>query len=173
MKVKCRKCGHKKEKDQAYLHIHVTSGGNKQNRWYCSKDCYENEQKEIFMLKQCQYFVDEVFGYVVVSNQKNKCLKELVDAGYTREQVYDCMLELKSTIIESLEYRKDIKDESQRVMYMYAIIKSKIREITTRNELSKKHKEKIRQEYEEIEYIPQDNFKSNKRKSLSDRLGGK
>ena len=31
--VKCRGCGKQVNTDNAYCHIHITSGGNKQNWW--------------------------------------------------------------------------------------------------------------------------------------------
>lgn len=131
--IKCRNCGIKKPSDEIFRIVHVTSGGNKQNRNYCSEECYMNEQKEIEMLKNCQFFVDEILGYVCVNNQKNKSLKELCDAGYSRKQVYTAMLELKQPIIEGLAFRSDIENEGQKILYMYAIIRNKIKEITDRN----------------------------------------
>lgn len=131
--LKCRRCGNKAPEDVVYRIIHTTKGGNEQKRNYCSEDCYNEEQKDIYMLKQCQYFVDEVFGYVVINNEKNKCIKEIVDANYTREQLYECMLELKETILDGLNYRQDIENESQRIRYMFAIIRSNIKKITDKN----------------------------------------
>ena len=84
------------------------------------------------MLKQCQYWVDDLFGYIVINNQKNKSIKELIDAGYTRQEVYECMKELENTIIDSLNYKK-IDDEYSKIQYVFAIIKSKIREVTLTN----------------------------------------
>lgn len=172
-KVKCKRCGKSEDIEKAYLHVHITKSGNKQNKYYCTKECYDIVQNDIYMLKQCQYFVDEVFGYTVIGNQKNKCLKELTDAGYTREEVYDCMLELKSTIIDALEYRKDIEDENQRVLYLYAIVKSKIKQITKNNKLIKKQQNE-KKKYEEDFYIEEIKIKKPKttRKGLMDIIGG-
>lgn len=136
--VKCKKCGNKQDQDKAYLYVHMTSGGNKQNRYYCNEYCYNQEQKDVFMLKQCQYFIDETLGYVCVNNAKNNNIKELVSSGYTREEIYNCMTELSHQINESLNYRQDITDEYGKIQYIFAIIKGRIREITLKNKSAKK-----------------------------------
>lgn len=130
--VKCRNCNTKQDINKAYLYMHMTKSGNKQNRYYCTEDCFNREQQDIYMLKQCQYWVDDLFGYIVINNQKNKSIKELIDAGYTRQEVYECMKELENTIIDSLNYKK-IDDEYSKIQYVFAIIKSKIREVTLAN----------------------------------------
>ena len=36
--VKCRNCNTKQDINKAYLYMHMTKGGNKQNRYYCTED---------------------------------------------------------------------------------------------------------------------------------------
>ena len=149
-KVKCKRCGQYQEVDKAYLHVHITKGGNKQNKYYCTKECYDKVQNDIYMLKQCQYWVDDLFGYVVVNNAKNTNIKQIVDAGYTRQELFECMTELKNSISESLNYRQDIEDEYQRIQYVFAIIKSKIKQVTENNRLIKVKKEIKQVELNEV-----------------------
>lgn len=167
--IKCRNCGNKKPKNEIYQIIHTTKGGKEEKRNYCNEQCYLDEQNEIYMLKQCQYFVDDVFGYVCVNNEKNKQIKEITDAGYSRQELYDCMLELKQQIQEGLGYRQDIEKEVNRIRYMFAIIKANIKEITDRNKINTKQ-----DTYCEDEYIAPiiTTKKLNTRVGLNDIFGG-
>ncbi|MGL5713491.1 MAG: hypothetical protein ACRCX2_10765 [Paraclostridium sp.] len=168
IQVKCKRCGNKNNKDKSYLHIHVTSGGNKQNRYYCNEDCYDLEQNDIYMLKQCQYFIDELFGYTVINNAKNNNIKELCSAGYTREEIYDCMKELESTLADTLNYKK-IDDEYAKIQYVFAIIKGKIREITLNNKIDNKNKYTELDSHETIQQV-EISKKKTKRVGLIDVL---
>ena len=169
--LKCKRCGIKTPEDEIYRIIHITKSGNEQKRNYCTEECYKQEQQDIYMLKQCQYFVDETLGYVCVNNAKNSNIKEICNAGYSREELFNCMLELKETILDSLNYRQDIESEYQKIQYMFAIIKSNIKKITDKGKMSKIKVSKPL--YEDIEYISEDNtIRSNKRKSLFETLGG-
>lgn len=171
--IKCRNCGNKRPKSEIYQITHITKGGKEEKRNYCSEQCYLYEQNEIKMLKQCQYFVDDIFGYVCVNNEKNKQIKEITDAGYSRQELYDCMLELKQKIQEGLGYRQDIEKEVNRIRYMFAIIKANIKEITDkkRMDIHKLNQPNINDEIGYREYI-EDKTQTNKRKSLLDRIGG-
>ncbi|MGL4801891.1 MAG: hypothetical protein ACRC18_06470 [Cetobacterium sp.] len=169
-KVKCRNCESKTPQDQAYLIVHVTKGGNEQKRYYCSEECYRKEQSEIFMLKQCQYFVDEVLGYVCINNEKNKLISEITEAGYTRKELYECMVSFKETILESLNYRQDIDKELHKIRYMFAIIKSNIKEFTDSNKQNVKEEKEV---YEEIEIVKTNTPINTGKQSLWGRLGVK
>ncbi|CZT61140.1 hypothetical protein CDFC105_104015 [Clostridioides difficile] len=57
-------------------------------------------------------------------------IKEMLDNGYTREDVYNCILEMKNQIIDALEFRKDIENEYQKLCYIFTILKNNIRDVT-------------------------------------------
>ena len=174
--IKCRRCKKLTPKNEIYQITHITKNGNEQKRNYCTEECYRLELQDVYMLKQCQYFIDSVLGYVCVNNQKNKSLKELIDAGYTREQVYDCMVEMKQKIEESLSFRSDISNEGHKILYIYTIIKNNIKEITDRNS----NKRLISKDDEFVDDISANEIIVNKkrastssRRGLLDIIGGK
>ena len=169
--IKCRRCKNKTPQESSYKIIHVTKTGNEQNRYYCSENCYREEEKEIFMLKQCQYAVDHILGYTCINNAKNTNIKEIVAAGYSREELFDCMMELKDYIMECLNYRQDIESEYQKIQYMFAIVKGQIKEITEKNKLKINNKQE--EVYEEVEIVQSTPASTNKKQSLWDKLGVK
>ena len=80
--VKCRGCGKQVNTDSAFCHIHITSSGNKQNWWYCSQEEFEEIEKEKRYLLECKYMTDDIMGYEITNNVRNKFLSELNKAGY-------------------------------------------------------------------------------------------
>lgn len=173
-RVKCDRCGKLTDRDKLHRVEYINSKGNLSKKKFCNKECYEEGQREVYYLKQCQYFVDEVFGYVVVNNQKNKEIQGIVSAGYTREELYNCMVELKDKILEGLNYRQDIEEEVNRIRYMFAIVKSNIKQITDRNRMAKQAENKY-EKIDEVEYSEYESYTptiTRKRKALIDRIGG-
>ena len=50
--VKCRICKKKIPKEMAYKVEHITSGGNKQNHYYCSREEFEEVEREKDFVKE-------------------------------------------------------------------------------------------------------------------------
>ncbi|MCC0642489.1 MULTISPECIES: hypothetical protein [unclassified Clostridioides] len=173
MNCKCNVCKKKLNTKDAYKVEHITSGGKKRNIYYCNEQEYRKEQQGIYFWKQCQLGIDSIMGYTVINNQKNKMLQEIIKSGYTREELYDCMLEKKDEIIELLNYRKDVEGEYPKLCYVFTILKGSIRDITIRN---KSVKEKIdnKNNYEELDegytLVTLNKVKTNKRKSLFEKI---
>ncbi|HBE8485776.1 TPA: hypothetical protein KQC09_002490 [Clostridioides difficile] len=178
MNCKCRFCKKKLNTNDAYKVEHITSRGNKQNRYYCNEQEYRKEQQDIYFWKQCQLGIDYIMGYTVINNQKNKMLQEIIKGGYTREELYDCIIEKKDEVIELLNYRKDIEEEYPKLCYVFTILKGSIRDITIKNKQMKYEKENERiykeveknEEYYEI--IAPKKVIYNKRQSLFDKVKG-
>ncbi|MCC0698479.1 hypothetical protein KGF42_03270 [Clostridioides sp. ZZV15-6383] len=176
MNCKCKVCKKKLNTKDAYKVEHITSGGKKRNIYYCNEHEYRKEQQDIYFWKQCQLGIDYIMGYKVISNQKNKMLQEIIKSGYTREELYDCVLEKKDEIIELLNYRKDIEEEYPKLCYVFTILKGSIRDITIRNKQIKdeKENEKMYKEVEEneeyYEAIAPKKVLSNKRQSLFEKI---
>lgn len=172
--VKCRLCGKKMPKGEAFLFVHETKTGKEQNRFYCSQDEYDKEQKEIYYWRECQYEIDNILGYPVVNNKRNKMLTEILDNGYSREELYNCIKEQSNYIAECLNYRKDIDTEFQKLCYMFTIIKGSIKDITERNKKQLKMDKNIYEiDIDEVVVpISNESKVANKRKSLFEKLGG-
>lgn len=173
--VKCDRCGKLTDRDKLHRVEYINSKGNLSKKKFCNKECYEEGQREVYYLKQCQYFVDEIFGYVVVNNQKNKEIQGITAAGYTREELYDCMVELKDKILEGLNYRQDIEEEVNRIRYMFAIVKGNIKQITDRNKKLKDNKENNSNQ-DEVDIVEEDvcipKIKKQSKNTLMDIIKG-
>lgn len=169
-KCKCKKCGKQLTTDNAYCSRRKTKSGNETKEYYCNEEEFLSVQKDKWLWKQMQLGIDYMAGYKVISNSKNKMLKELIDEGYTRKEVYDCMVEMKETIANAIRYRQDIEDEYAKLCYIFTIIKSNIRKITKRNNNDLIDKEVNGEPFVEQSMNP---VKTNKRKSLSEMLKDK
>lgn len=170
-KCKCKVCKSDLMSDMAFC-ITVTTTSKPKNVYYCNENEYRQEQSDIHFWKQCQYLTDEILGYPIVNNQRNKLLKEILGSGYTREELYDCIKEQSHYISECLGYRSDIDSEYGKLCYMFAIIKGSIRDITDRNRKENVKEEKIELAVETFEYVEQKTTRKERSNSLMDILRG-
>lgn len=170
-KCKCKICKKDLTSDKAFC-ITINTGSKPKNTYYCSEEEYRKEQSEIHFWKQCQLATDEILGYPIINNQRNKLLSEILNSGYTREELYDCIKEQSNYISECLRYRSDIDTEYGKLCYMFAIIKGSIKDITDRKKQEHKKEEMIQKAAENVEYT---NVKVRKKKqtnSIMDILRG-
>lgn len=128
--VKCRICGKQIEKEKAFLHVHYTKSGNKNNQWFCDELEYENDRKEKEYLLECKYLLDDLFNEVIVDNTRNKKLSELHKAGYSYEDIYNCINDNRHTIENALVIKRDdfnVKNGMyMKLAYVFGIIKNEI-----------------------------------------------
>ena len=172
-KCKCKVCKSNLMSDEAFC-ITINTTSKPKNIYYCNEEEYRKEQSEIYFWKQCQLITDEILGYPIINNQRNKLLSEILNSGYTREELYDCIKEQANYISECLGYRSDIDTEYGRLCYMFAIIKGSIKDITDRNRRNKHIEDIKREEVVEIveEHYEEVVISTNKRKTLLSRLKG-
>lgn len=171
-KCKCKICKSELTSDKAFC-ITITTGSKPKNVYYCNEQEYRQEQSDIHFWKQCQYVTDEILGYPIVNNHRNKMLSEIINSGYTREELYDCIKEQQHYIAECLAYRNEIESEFGKLCYMFTIIKGSIKDITDRNRRNT-HIESIQTDVVEFVEDEQEEIVSsaNKRKTLLGRLKG-
>lgn len=131
-KCKCKICKTQLTTDIAYC-ITLTTTKTPKNVYYCSEQEYRQEQSDIHFWKQCQYATDDILGYPIVNNNRNKHMSEIISHGYTREQLHECISEQSEYIKKCLGLRQDIESENHKLSYMFAIIKNSIRDITEKN----------------------------------------
>lgn len=170
-KCKCKVCKKDLMSDEAFC-ITINTTSKPKNVYYCNEEEYRKEQSDIYFWKQCQLITDEILGYPIINNQRNKLLSEILNSGYTREELYDCIKEQANYISECLKYRNDIESEYGRICYMFAIIKGSIKDITDRKKQEHKKEEMIQKAVENVEYT---NIKTRKKKqtnSIMDILRG-
>lgn len=170
-KCKCKVCKKDLMSDEAFC-ITINTTSKPKNVYYCNEEEYRKEQSDIYFWKQCQLITDEILGYPIINNQRNKLLSEILNSGYTREELYDCIKEQANYISECLGYRSDIDTEYGKLCYMFAIIKGSIKDITDRKKQKHKKEEMIQKAVENVEYT---NIKTRKKKqtnSIMDILRG-
>lgn len=162
IKVKCKGCGKQIEKENAFLHIHTTKSGNKQNMYYCSEEEYSSITEEKEYYKKCQLIIDEIFGFPIVDNTRNKKLSELHNAGYKYKVIYNCIFDNKEKIERALILkREDFKGKNEmylKLSYCFGIIKK---------EISNYSEQKINKLNQET--ISKDNFYNTKRKEKKEK----
>ena len=180
MKVTCRACGKKIEKEEAFCFVHETKTGKKQNQYYCSQEEKEFQEREKDLYKKIQYLTDEILGYPITNNARNKKIQELQQAGYSNEQIYRCIKDCKSEIEEWLTL-KDISVEYQKISYIFAIIGNKIHDFTIedkqRNDWTQ-YNQSVEQEIEDMFEESDDDIRNRlknrdkKENTISDFLKG-
>lgn len=168
--VTCQICKSKIDSDDAYKLVHVSSGGKKTNKYYCNQNEYMQKESDKFFWKQCQLGIDSILGYKCINNSKNKMLSDILESGYTREELFDCIKEQHDYINECLAYRDDIETEYAKLCYIFKILSSTIKDITNSNRLSKTTSDYNTKDIKVAEIqIPTEPIKP-KRKTLLDRL---
>ena len=98
-RCKCRICGKELNTDNAYRVQIISPSGKRNNSYYCNEEEYLNDKKEKEFYKKCQLEIDNILGYTCINNVKNKELTGLCGVGYTREQIYGCLIEYKESIL--------------------------------------------------------------------------
>lgn len=131
--VTCQICKSKIDSDDAYKLVHVSSSGKKTNKYYCNQNEYMQKESDKFFWKQCQLGIDSILGYKCINNGKNKMLSDILESGYSREELFDCIKEQHDYISECLAYRDDIETEYAKLCYIFKILSSTIKDITNSN----------------------------------------
>lgn len=168
--VTCQICKSKIDSDDAYKLVHVSSSGKKTNKYYCNQNEYMQKESDKFFWKQCQLGIDSILGYKCINNGKNKMLSDILESGYSREELFDCIKEQHDYISECLAYRDDIETEYAKLCYIFKILSSTIKDITNSNILSQVTSEYNTKDIKVAEIqIPTETVKP-KRKTLLDRL---
>lgn len=169
-KCKCQWCEKQINTDDAYrVEVNLQNGKSK-NEYFCNETHYRLREQNVWLYRKNQKLIDEILQYTCKNNAKNKMLSSLYE-DYTRKEVYDCILELKNMISDSLEFRRDIENEYGKLRYIFTIIESNIKEITERNR-SAKQIEENESKYKDNDGELQDEkpMHGNKRKSLRELL---
>lgn len=175
---KCCICKTKKDSSEMYKYMHFTKGSNKpKNKYYCSRIEFHNDLMDKKYYNKTQKLIDEIVGYVCVNNKKNTMITNLYKIGYSRKLVYECISFYEDEIIKALEYKK-IDKEYPMLCYVFAIIKSKIKDFSSSEKSTKTNKTISEERVSNIFEDTQDtnevktNAPINRRRSIKDRLRG-
>lgn len=125
-KVKCKVCGEKIEKEEAYCITKVSDSGRKTNSYYCSQQEYEKNKEEKELWRLLLLAVDDILGYTCISKTKVNMIKE-IEEHYSRRQLYNCLTIHKEEIKRYLD-EKGIYEEYGKLSYIFACVKNKIKD---------------------------------------------
>lgn len=125
-KVKCKICGEKIEKEDAYCITKVSDSGRKTNSYYCSQAEYEKNKEEKELWRLLLVAVDDILGYTCISKTKVNMIKE-IEEHYSRRQLYNCLINHKEEIKRYLD-EKGIYEEYGKLSYIFACIRNKIKD---------------------------------------------
>ena len=125
-KVKCKICGEKIEKEEAFCVTKVSDSGRKTNSYYCSQQEYEKDKEEKELWRLVLVAVDDILGYTCISKTKVNMIKE-IEGHYSRRQLYNCLTIHKEEIKRYLD-EKGIYEEYGKLSYIFACVKNKIKD---------------------------------------------
>ena len=165
--VKCRICKKKIPKEMAYKVEHITSGGNKQNHYYCSREEFEEVEREKDFYKKCQSVTDRIMGQPITNNVRNKKLSELHKKGFLYEEIYQCLSDLENSLDYAIANKwSEFTNEYNKIAYMFGAVEKEINKYK-----GKKIKENKKVEVNEIdEYKGQRVKKQNDKPTLMDLI---
>ena len=165
MKVTCRICKKKIERDTAYKIVHYTpSKPEGINYYYCSEEEYESEEdrkkKAAENKDKVYYLICDMFGYEI---QNTKFFDEWSKWNKLKsnEIIYKYLRENETYLQQICD--RSYKNESARIMYFSAILKNSLRDFKPKVEIERlqpkiveehyetKYKVKTRQSLEDLE----------------------
>ena len=116
--VKCRICGNKVERNDAYKVV-----VNGKNEYYCNEKEYEQKKKQTIDKENTIKIINEIFGYEITNSVFFKELKALSENN-SYEKIYSFIYDNKQMLDRALS--KDFTSEYGKIKYFSAIIKNNI-----------------------------------------------
>ena len=130
--VKCRVCSQKIGKDKAFKYEYISPKGTKQNRYYCSEEEFFNSESEREYREKFERKLNDIMKYTIINTYSRTLYNQIKMSGYSAKEIYECLIEKEKEILNSLTYRRDIKDENQRLKYVFAILRNAMYDTTIR-----------------------------------------
>lgn len=118
MLVKCRICGNKIERNDAYKVV-----VNGKNEYYCNEKEYQKRLKDTADKENTFKMINEIFGYEVTNSAIFKELKEIA-TNHSYEKVYSYLYDNKVMLERSLS--KTFSSEYGKIRYFATIVRNNI-----------------------------------------------
>ena len=116
--VKCRICGNKTERNDAYKVV-----VNGKNEYYCNEKEYKQKQKQIADKEKTIKIINEIFGYEITNSALFKELKVLSENN-SYEKIYSFIYDNRQMLDTSMS--RDFTSEYGKIRYFSTIIKNNI-----------------------------------------------
>lgn len=166
MKVKCKICGDKIERDTAYKVVKETTK-TKVNEYYCNQEEYDKVQQEKKSREKCINTIVEVLSMQMITPVWLKNIKTIREF-YDYNIIEKCFKENEDTIKWSI-YNKDFKTEHMKSKYILAIIANNIEDTYKKHKRDMEEMNRLFNKVEnneiDIDVINESVTKVNKRKN--------
>ncbi|CEQ01634.1 Uncharacterised protein [[Clostridium] sordellii] len=126
MKVKCKICGSKIERDSAYK-IVKEQKSKRVNLYYCSEEEYDKQQDEIIQRDKCYEVIKDILNIPLVTPGMIKQLKTVRE--YYEYVVITKTFKTKEEDIRWAVNNKEFSNEYNKFRYVLAIILNNIEDI--------------------------------------------
>lgn len=146
-RCKCRSCGKILRSGDAYRHIHVTSGGNKENHYYCNEDEYlEIERDKEYRRRTLAKIQSDILEYDDRQILPQTLIGDISKLGkrYGYEVVYKCIEDNFDDLHYWMSLEDKFNNEFAKCRYMYTIIANNIND--TYNDFRREQRVKEKQE---------------------------
>lgn len=126
VKVKCKECGNKLEKVDAYLIETISESTLKiSKKYYCNEMCYEKQEKRKELIIKCNDLMEEILKIPIRTNiYFNKMYSPIIKT-YDYDVIYEFLTSEKDYIEQQIE-GKDFNTINVKLKYFLAIMQNNI-----------------------------------------------
>ena len=164
-KVKCKVCGKELNINEAFKYVHFTSGGNAQNRYYCSEEEFNAAQKEL----EYHHMLDDEMKKYFVGIVQLPALYGMeftaIAKAYSWEEMWNYFVDDRENIDRAMT--KEFRSEGARIKYLAAIFRNNIGKKSYKRE---EPKVSIPEAVEEIWEVAPSKRKKTTRKAFDDLI---
>ena len=167
--VKCKYCNKKILNTEAFKQ-EVSVGSKTQNWYFCNKEEARQYRIDLDTWKTIMFALDVLAKDKIAHSSKAKKMNDILNQGYTKTDIYCCLVEKVNDIYLESKMKYDIETPYQKLCYLSAVIENNIARI---------HKDNTRADMEQ-QYTPtvevfkeQTKVKNNRRKTLRDKINEK
>ena len=168
VKVKCKECGNKLERSDAYLVESISEKTLKINKkYYCDEKCYKKQETRKELIIKCNDLMEEILGIPIRSNIYFNKMYSPIIKRYDYDVIYEFLTSEKDYIEQQME-DKDFNTVNVKLKYFLAIMQNNIGKYEQVIKNKESFKEDIKHEiFEDIEFKP---VIEKKKRSLEDIL---
>lgn len=168
VKVKCKECGNKLERSDAYLVESISEKTLKINKkYYCDEKCYKKQETRKELIIKCNDLMEEILDIPIRSNIYFNKMYSPIIKRYDYDVIYEFLTSEKDYIEQQME-DKDFNTVNVKLKYFLAIMQNNIGKYEQVIKNKESFKEDIKHEiFEDIEFKP---VIEKKKRSLEDIL---
>lgn len=168
VKVKCKECGNKLERSDAYLVESISEKTLKINKkYYCDEKCYKKQETRKELIIKCNDLMEEILDIPIRSNIYFNKMYSPIIKRYDYDVIYEFLTYEKDYIEQQME-DKDFNTVNVKLKYFLAIMQNNIGKYEQVIKNKESFKEDIKHEiFEDIEFKP---VIEKKKRSLEDIL---